>query len=245
MATRRAAALAVGGAGAILSSAGGSHEAECDATSSLASSFDVISTMDISDAELDQVTAELVKEAAASGRTADATGSTHSIKSLGNGWISAEDGSPAVAALSLGRELAGDPRVQAAVMERVRDPASLAAPAKLLEELKLVLVSRDVVADGEHTTDSSPRMTTPPPLSRQESVQTAEPEDEQHAPSKDAPPADAGERPGLGAVLLEAALVVASVIIVTVVARRVNAKAVSIAASALAGAWGYLWGGRK
>jgi len=228
MAARRAAALAAGGAGAILS-ASGSHEAECNA-SSLASSFDLIT-----DTELDQVTAELVKEAV--GQPSAASGSSHSLTHLGNGWMSADEGT--MAALSLGRELAGDPRVQAAVMERVRDPASFAAPAKLLEELKLVLVSRDVVADGEQTSTTSPTQTTSPPsLSREASAQTAEPAAaDQHDGNQDSPP----EQPGLGAVLLEAAIVVASVIVVAVVARRFNAKAVSIAASALAGAWATLF----
>lgn len=241
MASRRA-ALAAGAAlpAALVAVGASSTEVECNAP--LSDSFELIQEW-----EVDDVSREIF---GAGSKDSGSGSSIVEIRELGNGWLAADDTATTRSVLALGRDLATDPRVQAAVMERV-NAASLKAPSKLLEELKLVLVAREVVADG--TNETTPTLSrhssavTPDLATEEAHVESAKEEQTQGAgAAEDArgeeQPAD---EPSLGAALLESALVIASVIILTAVARRLNPKACTLAAAALAGAWGALFGGFK
>mmetsp|Transcript_17157 Transcript_17157/g.40757 ORF Transcript_17157/g.40757 Transcript_17157/m.40757 type:complete len:256 (-) Transcript_17157:1205-1972(-) len=237
MASRRAIALAAGAATTAIAAAGSHDAAECNAVSpSMSMSFEVITAGEIEDVSR-QLGVSSAKDGSMSGS------GIIELRDLGNGWVSAPDEATTRSVLALGKDLARDPRVQAAVLERIRGgPSALANSSKLLEELKLVLVSREVAADGTHST-----ATASPLLSRCTSAENlANDKDTQQADSKqEGPQADAQadakpeeeEEPSLGAALLEAAIIIASVIILAVVARRINAKAVAMAGAALASAW--------
>ncbi|KAG8470015.1 hypothetical protein KFE25_006470 [Diacronema lutheri] len=165
--------------------AAGSSEAECKAPSPMSASYELIS-----EAEVDEVSREI----GAKSFELLAGGSAYELRELGNGWVApAVDEATTRSVLALGKDLANDPRVQAAVMERVRDlPALMHAGTSstntLLEELKLVLVSREVAADGTVTTAE-----TTPRLSRSSSVV-----DEQRAEA-DEPPVPTADTAGLAA----------------------------------------------
>mmetsp|Transcript_23693 Transcript_23693/g.60045 ORF Transcript_23693/g.60045 Transcript_23693/m.60045 type:complete len:260 (+) Transcript_23693:92-871(+) len=241
MASRRAIALAAGAATTAIAAAGSHDAAECNAVSpSMSMSFEVITAGEIEDVSR-QLGVSSAKDGSMSGS------GIIELRDLGNGWVSAPDEATTRSVLALGKDLARDPRVQAAVLERIRGgPSALANSSKLLEELKLVLVSREVAADGTHST-----ATASPLLSRCTSAENlandkTDAQDTQQADSKqEGPQADAQadakpeeeEEPSLGAALLEAAIIIASVIILAVVARRINAKAVAMAGAALASAW--------
>lgn len=225
MATRRIAGTLAGVAvPAAIAAAAGSSEAECKVPSPSESFYC------ISEAEIEEVSKSMAMEASLSGS------GLVELEELGNGWVAADEQSTRTI-LALGRDLASDPRVQAAVLERVRDASALASGSKLLDELKLVLVSREVVADGADTTAGTTPRITPSQSAADLAAQSAEAHDAEtrHAPAE--PATDDEPEPSLGAAFLEAALMIASVLILTVVAKRVNPKACAVAVTALAGAW--------
>jgi hypothetical protein len=247
---RRAATAAAGAAlpAAIAAAASSSSEvAECRAPSSLADSFAFISDSEIEDVANGLKTS--LEQHSASAGSSLAGSSLVDIKDLGNGWVSADEPTTR-SILALGKDLAADPRVQAAVMDRVNDPFKLrlGKSPDLLAELKLVLISREVAPDGSNTTPN----TASPQFSRNPSAEhldekTAEAETARQDAGAAAgaglgkenkqKPAEEKEGPSLGAALLEAAILVASVIIITVVAKRVNPKACAVAGAALVAAW--------
>jgi hypothetical protein len=194
----------------------------------------------ISEAEIEEVSKSMALEASY-GPSSLSGSSLVDLKELGNGWVAADEQSTRTI-LALGRDLASDPRVQAAVLERVRDASALTSQSKLLDELKLVLVAREVVADSTDTTAG-----TTPRLTPSQSAENLSAQAEAAGVQQSAEPA-CDDEPSLGAAFLEAALMIASVLILTVVAKRVNPKACAVAAAALAGAWSAIFAnsaGRK
>lgn len=270
MAARRAIIAAGSASAAAVACSSQTQEAEC-AGSTLTSSFDFISQ-----AELDD-TAKLIFQ---QGGAPSAEGSTSDLHSslelceIGNGWLTAGPSEAVNAAVALGRDLAGDPRVQAAVIDRMKDPRALGSPAHLLDELKLVLVSREVAADDGGTDSTAPSdaekekidagvqasfvhvgadSDTRPAEDRAKDAgdvasvdesATTAEPDQEDVHAQAAGYADE-EGPSIASVLVEAAIVVASVLIITILARRFNAKACSLAAAAIAGAWGSIFASKK
>lgn len=262
---QRRVALAAGAAipaATAIAAGASSSDAECRAASPMSSSFEFIS-----EAEIDDVSREIdiTKGFPRVPEHGSASSSLYELQELGNGWVAPADEGTTRSVLALGRDLAKDPRVQAAILERVRGLPGLSdgnahnSSQKLLEELKLVLVSREVAADGPASTaETTPRLSRAPsaecePAAAEAGAEAealkdgsasgaARPKGASAPKAERAAPAQAEEEdePSLTAALLEAALVVASVIVLTVVARRFNPRACALAAAALAGAWAAL-----
>lgn len=141
--------------------AAGSEASECKAPSPMSSSFEFISESEIEDVsrEIDLASKDFVQPTAQGSLSLSGS---HDLQDLGNGWVApAADEATTRSVLALGKSLAQDPRVQAAILDRVRDLPSLTdsqnSSQKLLEELKLVLVKREMKADGTTTTtETSP-----------------------------------------------------------------------------------------
>jgi len=118
MASRRAIALAAGAATTAIAAAGSHDAAECNAVSpSMSMSFEVITAGEIEDVSR-QLGVSSAKDGSMSGS------GIIELRDLGNGWVSAPDEATTRSVLALGKDLARDPRVQAAVLERIRGELS-------------------------------------------------------------------------------------------------------------------------